>query len=105
MRYLIVLMMLFSSISFADPFTFNWDHFGTSYAIQTVSYGLVDTAFKGMGVNDRYGTILFSTVLSIGITTAYTASSGNNQVQMQNKMGSNFLGILASDLTIVVFHF
>lgn len=107
MNKLFIISILFCSVCNADPnLGFNWDHFGTTYAIQTFTYGFAE---KGIGLteNDSY---YFSTVITFVGTFLYTyikAFDSGRGWQSNNTNAFIFdrLGQAASIGTCLTFHF
>lgn len=79
--------------------THTWDHIGTSFAIQTVSYGF----FRKVAKMSRPQAILFSLTATMIGTSLYSVS--NNNPNLGRDIGLNAIGAGLSVGTCLVFDF
>lgn len=101
---LLILGMFITMIGHADDYqsTHDWDHFGTSYAIQTFTYGISKKAFR-MNTTDA---IIFSAVTTfVGtFTYSYFNAMSTGHLDIHTLM-YNGIGQAASIGTIYIFKF
>lgn len=96
MKNLIIVFMIASCISRAD--TDKVAHFGTSYALQTVTYGFYRKAFR----MEKKPALIFATfaTILIGVAKEYTDRKIDG-----GDIGANVLGSAAATGTILMFDF
>ena len=78
-----------------------WDHFGTSFAINTIMYGLAKKAFK----MERRHAVLFSVMSTFMITTVYSLAGNNQAERVKQDLLYNAIGIGLSAGATFVFEF
>lgn len=100
MRFLTILLLL-STQCFAIE-TDKAAHIGTSYAIQTASYGLAKKAFK----MDQTNAIIFSafTTFMVGFTKEMMDAGKTRRLDMGD-LGANVAGQALSIGTVLMFDF
>jgi hypothetical protein len=100
----IAFVLAFGRACHADSYatTHDWDHFGTSFAVQTVTYGLSKKAFR----MSRTDALIFSFVATTMITTMYqiVAMPQNTAIDGHTLL-MNTLGSAAAVGTCIAFEF
>lgn len=100
MKKLLIVLAFLCSCSYADEYRYShdWAHLGTSYALHTVTYGVV----KQLGLSQRT-TLAISTLLTFSVTFLYEVKKP--YALDVRTIGMNALGQGLSAGTILVFDF
>ena len=104
--YLFTLIALFvGRTAKADALSYehDWAHFGTSFAIQTVAYGITT---RGLKIENPFLAALVSGTITFAGTSAYELLKTSKGTPLDtHTIGMNALGIGASIGTCFIFNF